>query len=129
MARPDAAGRAFLALLACAEEGLSASRFAEYLSLGQMPDGDEWVSPAGWERLLVDASVIGGCERWERRLAGHRAELLERYTKAEDEDEREHLRRRIDQAEALERFALPIDRAARGPARRRRLGRMEPAPG
>ena len=35
--RPDPAGRAFLALLACADEGLSARRFAEYLSLGQVP--------------------------------------------------------------------------------------------
>ena len=36
-ARPDPAGRAFLALLACAGDGCSASRFAEYLSLGQLP--------------------------------------------------------------------------------------------
>ena len=36
--RPHPAGRAFLALLACAAEGLSASRFAEYLSLGQLPE-------------------------------------------------------------------------------------------
>ena len=36
-ARPDPAGRAFLALLACAAEKCSASRFAEYLSLGQVP--------------------------------------------------------------------------------------------
>lgn len=35
--RPDPAGRAFLALLACAAESLSARRFAEYLSLGQVP--------------------------------------------------------------------------------------------
>jgi ATP-dependent helicase/nuclease subunit B len=35
--RPDPAGRAFLALLASAVEGLSARRFAEYLSLGQVP--------------------------------------------------------------------------------------------
>jgi len=35
--RPDPAGRAFLALLACADEQLSARRFAEYLSLGQVP--------------------------------------------------------------------------------------------
>ncbi|MGE3509491.1 MAG: PD-(D/E)XK nuclease family protein [Vicinamibacterales bacterium] len=35
--RPDPAGRAFLALLACATEGLSARRFDEYLSLGQVP--------------------------------------------------------------------------------------------
>jgi CRISPR/Cas system-associated exonuclease Cas4 (RecB family) len=35
--RPHPAGRAFLALLACAAEQLSAARFAEYLSLGQVP--------------------------------------------------------------------------------------------
>jgi CRISPR/Cas system-associated exonuclease Cas4 (RecB family) len=35
--RPDPAGRAFLALLSCACEGLSARRFDEYLSLGQVP--------------------------------------------------------------------------------------------
>src|SRR5262249_48371588 len=38
--RPHPAGRAFLALLACAAEHLSASRFAEYLSLGQVPNLD-----------------------------------------------------------------------------------------
>lgn len=56
--RPDPAGRAFFALLRCALEGLSARRFAEYLSLGQVPDaaaggvppaaadrGDRWVQP------------------------------------------------------------------------------------
>ncbi len=36
--RPDPAGRAFIALLSCAAEGLSAKRFDEYLSLGQVPD-------------------------------------------------------------------------------------------
>jgi CRISPR/Cas system-associated exonuclease Cas4 (RecB family) len=35
--RPDPSGRAFLVLLACASEGLSARRFAEYLSFGQVP--------------------------------------------------------------------------------------------
>src|SRR5262245_32742414 len=39
--RPHPAGRAFLALLACAAEHLSASRFAEYMSLGQVPRFDE----------------------------------------------------------------------------------------
>ncbi len=38
--RPHPAGRAFLALLGCAVEGLSARRFAEYLSLGQIPGSD-----------------------------------------------------------------------------------------
>ena len=36
--RPHPAGRAFLTLLACAADGLSVRRFAEYLSLGQVPD-------------------------------------------------------------------------------------------
>ncbi len=35
--RPDPSGRALLALLDCALEKLSARRFAEYLSLGQVP--------------------------------------------------------------------------------------------
>jgi ATP-dependent helicase/nuclease subunit B len=35
--RPHPAGRAFLSLLACALDNLSARRFAEYLSLGQVP--------------------------------------------------------------------------------------------
>jgi hypothetical protein len=38
MMRPDPSGRAFLALLACAGEGLSTRRFSEYLSLGAVPD-------------------------------------------------------------------------------------------
>ncbi len=35
--RPDPSGRALLALLACAGDGLSARRFAEYLSFAQVP--------------------------------------------------------------------------------------------
>ena len=38
--RPHPAGRAFLAILACACEKLSARRFAEYLSLAQVPPLD-----------------------------------------------------------------------------------------
>ncbi len=131
---PDPAGRAFLALLGCAREGLSARRFAEYLSLGELPDatsdgepppappeGEHFVAPdeelvpevvaeamarartpeapepgaahraprpesapvvegtlrapRRWEQLIVDAAVIGGRERWERRLAGLAREL------------------------------------------------------
>ncbi len=36
--RPDPAGRAFVALLSCGVDGLSAKRFDEYLSLGQVPE-------------------------------------------------------------------------------------------
>jgi RecB family exonuclease len=149
--RPDPAGRAFLALLACAAEGLSASRFAEYLSLGEAPDPDPsgapppveevpWVEPgtddqlvfkslvpapgaapsieagetlpvpAAWERLLVDAAVIGGRDRWRRRLEGLRQELLLRLHHAEDQEdaETEYLERQIARLDSLARFALPI---------------------
>src|SRR5260370_30311496 len=43
--RPDPSGRAFLALLDCALEGLSGRRFAEYLSLGQVPPLDAVGAP------------------------------------------------------------------------------------
>src|SRR2546427_2691472 len=124
--RPNPGGRALLALLACASERLSASRFSEYLSLGQMPDPQKpgeppaetpWIPPQGelyadlsspevqppaedvsnsgtdaespviagtlrspryWERLLVDAAVIGGFERWGRRLPGFGREIRKR---------------------------------------------------
>ena len=116
--RPDVAGRSFLALLHCAEERLSASRFAEYLSLGQMPEDEEPRTPAAWERLLVDAAVIGGPDRWEARLDGLREEFHRRYREEEDEGERERLERRIVSVENLRAFALPvIDRLAALPER------------
>ena len=151
-ARPDPAGRAFLALLACASDGCSASRFAEYLSLGQLPPADQngapikpspqWVPPddeilanfpsappapdrdppadsgdettlsvpIGWEKLLVDAAVIGGHQRWARRLRGLRAELQAqlRDLDRDDQSHRPHIERRIDQLTRLEHFALPL---------------------
>jgi CRISPR/Cas system-associated exonuclease Cas4 (RecB family) len=152
-ARPDPAGHAFLALLACAGEGCSASRFAEYLSLGQLPLVDEngapvkrppqWVPPDdevlanfqstppgwensppevessdeitlavpnGWEKLLVDAAVIGGHGRWARRLRGLRAELQAqlRDLDKEDESHRAHIERRVEQLARLEHFTLPL---------------------
>jgi hypothetical protein len=53
--RPHPAGRAFLALLGCAVEKLSARRFAEYLSLGQVPQVDV---PAPGLPAPVSAVVI-----------------------------------------------------------------------
>jgi CRISPR/Cas system-associated exonuclease Cas4 (RecB family) len=176
--KPDAAGRAMLALLACAADGLSARRFAEYLSLGQVPDeqadgappaapppgdrvappdeetlgallgetatalddrarldqeeGEEATgqtlppavaeedraaafgtlrAPRHWERLLVDAAVIGGKERWEKRLAGLHAKLaldLEAYVKKAEEALEGAVRRDLAALESLRRFALPI---------------------
>ncbi len=65
--RPEPAGRAFASLLACAAENLSARRFAEYLSLGELPDAtpdgapppsltaaERWVAP---DEELVTAAV------------------------------------------------------------------------
>ncbi len=160
--RPDPAGRAFLSLLACADQRLSATAFAEYLSLGQVPgleadgharhqevpwveasdDGGQFVFksvvevavdpaeeaydpeedgegpvfagtlpvPYRWERLLVDASVVGGTDRWRRRLAGleHELELRAREVDPEDEHRRLGIEARLEQLRTLERFALPL---------------------
>jgi ATP-dependent helicase/nuclease subunit B len=176
--RPDPAGRAFLALLACAAEGLSARRFAEYLSLAQVPDatpdggpppalepearfvpadeelvpeaiGDALARAAGaeaapreelpvgdpdasavtsgtlraprrWEQLLVEASVIGGRERWERRLAGLARELELQLDEVDagDEGASAHIERQRADLTSLRSYALPLLDALAGlPAR------------
>ena len=66
---PDPAGRAFLALLACAAEQLSARRFSEYLSLGQVPSPDpqgapptdrgRWVPPSEGDEVLPASALPG----------------------------------------------------------------------
>ncbi len=165
--KPDPSGRALLALLACADEGLSATRFSEYLSLGELPRAeasggpppawpsqetrvvadDEIMSPqaattiaaaaleleeeteasdagdaddapviAGsirapklWERMLVDAAVIGGLDRWEARLKGYRAELLARMKEEASEEARvQLLTRELRALDVLRAFALPL---------------------
>jgi hypothetical protein len=159
-ARPDPAGRAFLALLACAAQGLSAARFAEYLSLGEVPDATEagsppapqpeaerWVpaddelfsdaitetappeesgtetwqpdgrpvvagtlrAPRLWERLIVDAAVIGGLDRWNRRLDGLRAELRMGLGELDPDDARAvGVRHSQEALEGLRAYALPL---------------------
>ncbi|MEQ9503698.1 MAG: PD-(D/E)XK nuclease family protein [Deltaproteobacteria bacterium] len=148
--RPDPSGRALLALLSCAAEGLSASRFAEYLSLGRTPEVDAagapveqptpWVPPKEdgqlvfftsaapppaptppaerrpidvpvyWEKLLVDAAVIGGRERWARRLGGLARELkLQIQRLGEDAGTRRRKKEQdLEQVENLTAFALPL---------------------
>ena len=162
--RPAPVGRAFLALLDCAAEELSASRFAEYLSLGQLPDLNEDGEPATppekpwsppqhelappppegysepvqlalfaapervaepeklaaiegtlrapwrWERLLVDAAVIGGRDRWERRLSGLAREIQARLDEVDDPggSEAATLERQLEDLEHLKVFALPV---------------------
>jgi RecB family exonuclease len=161
--RPDPAGRAFCALLKCAAEGLSAQRFAEYLSLGQVPDatpggtppeaapgGDRWFSPDSdfvpqsstrevterlppvpaaadsndevpvrdgqlraprrWERLLVEAAVIGGRGRWRRRIDGLASDLRLRLSEVAEEDETRAatLSRTLEDLAAFAGYALPL---------------------
>jgi len=167
--RPHPAGRAFAALLACADESLSARRFAEYLSLAQVPDADappppvaadRWVAPddelipaavaaalhadepadttveearssepesaavsAGslraprhWEKLIVDAAVIGGRERWERRLNGLRNERRLDLGALDDGDavDAERLQRDLAALDSLQEFAMPLLSALQG---------------
>ena len=166
-ARPDPSGRAFLALLDCALEGLSARRFAEYLSLGQVPPLDAagappvdravWTAPedetlgpaaepapaasleAGlpdvsdsqepdaddhpvvdgtlrapwrWEQLLVESAVIGGKDRWSRRLAGLEAEYRARLARFREEEADSPrvaaIERDLANLEHLRRFAVPV---------------------
>jgi len=163
--RPDPGGRAFYALLKCAAEGLSAHRFAEYLSLGQVPDaapggappeaaprGDRWIAadsvfvpqyvtdeageqarpaetdtgtprvdeapvtdgrlraPRRWERLLVEAAVIGGRDRWRRRIHGLGNELRLRLSELGEEDEAQAamLSRTLDDLAAFAGYTIPL---------------------
>ncbi|GAB4209924.1 MAG: hypothetical protein OHK0013_29900 [Sandaracinaceae bacterium] len=68
-------------------------------------------APRRWERLLVDASVIGGGPaRWRRRLEGLRRELEGALADEADPDgpEARRARSRITDLERLEAFALPL---------------------
>jgi hypothetical protein len=56
--RPHPAGRAFLAVLSCAVERLSAVRFAEYLSLAQVPDAAA-AAHAGETPVAADDLIAG----------------------------------------------------------------------
>ncbi len=131
---PEASGRAMMALLACAAEGLSARRFAEYLTIEEAPGESADSSPEAapgasvveedradvfgslrtpryWERLLVDAAVLSGHERWRSRLDGLHAKLsedLEAYMKKADDALADAARRDRSALEALRTFALPL---------------------
>jgi CRISPR/Cas system-associated exonuclease Cas4 (RecB family) len=204
--RPDPAGRAFIALLACAADRLSARKFAEYLSLGEVadaeasgtpppakPSAERWFppdeellpeaiarasdatrteddeeddeadlvptavavpadgasetenaaapfaaattssgastaasspsasasdatafgtlrAPRLWERLLVDAAVIGGLDRWDRRLTGLRRELELDLDALRDPEHpmASRIGRDIEALDDLRRYALPL---------------------
>jgi ATP-dependent helicase/nuclease subunit B len=164
--RPDPSGKAFCVLLHCAAEGLSARRFAEYLSLGQVPDAtaagtppeaaprsDRWVTPDAelvpsplaetlsdqaapatsdihsvgatdaapvidgqlrapwrWERLLVEAAVIGGRQRWLARIEGLAKDLRNRFDELAEEDEARAaiIKRTAEDLQAFAAYALPL---------------------
>ena len=165
--RPDPTGRAFLAILSCATEKFSAKRFAEYLSLAQVPSLDDsgkapvrsgdWVAsrddvfgvlserapdepdnnggdgdqrsatnmsgdqavvagalraPWKWESLLVESAVIGGSDRWARRLNGLTAEyelkIRELTSEQPDSPRIARLERERQNLAHLRGFALPL---------------------
>ena len=167
--RPDPAGRAFLAILSCAVDNFSARRFAEYLSLAQVPsleDSDQasggsgrviWLAsrddvfgvlserapdeaedshaddeqattvnlggdqavvagtlraPWKWESLLVESAVIGGSDRWARRLDGLAAEydlkVRELISDQPDSPRIARLQRERENLLHLRAFALPL---------------------
>ena len=114
--RPDPAGRAFLALLRCRAEDFSALRFAEYVSIGEVPDPADGEEPRRvprrWEDLLVEAAVVGGLDRWERRLHGLAAELDLKRAALADENPDDPRIERIDRSLAnlacLRDYALPL---------------------
>jgi ATP-dependent helicase/nuclease subunit B len=58
-ARPDPGGRAMLVLLACAAEKFSARRWAEYLSLAQVPDHALQEQPGGESRFVPPELEFG----------------------------------------------------------------------
>jgi ATP-dependent helicase/DNAse subunit B len=167
--RPDPTGRAFLAILSCATENFSAKRFAEYLSLAQVPSLDDsgkaqagsrhstWVAsrddvfgvlservpdesddgsgddeqtfaihsngdqavvagalraPWKWETLLVESAVIGGSDRWARRLNGLASEyelkIRELTAKEPDSPRIRRLERERRNLVHFRGFALPL---------------------
>ena len=76
-------------------------------------------APARWERLIVDSAVIGGKDRWSRRIEGLANELQLRIQEAAPEEEAlvASIRRQLDDLKALRDFALPlIDRLSKFPS-------------
>lgn len=65
--------------------------------------------PRHWESLLVDAAVIGGIDRWARRLDGLDANLAREASSLDaDDPTRGQLERRRDELCRLRTFALPL---------------------
>ena len=81
--RPDPTGRAFVALLSCAVDGLSAKRFDEYLSLGQVPQvADKAAAPA----IVRPLDDVFSYDRMDAaaELAGEPAQEGEPFRRADE---------------------------------------------
>jgi hypothetical protein len=67
-------------------------------------------TPRRWEQLLVDSAVIGGLERWKRRLDGLSNELALDLEEIDDPEDgaAEVLRRRLKELASLRAYALPL---------------------
>jgi len=114
-------GRAFALLLSCAQHGLSAARFAEYLSLGVLPKSlvpqsslanselEATSSPRHWEKWLMPGALSAGRAHWQRRLHGVLAQWQSELDNLpEDAPQRETLERQKRALSELEAFASPV---------------------
>src|SRR5262249_49136253 len=72
--------------------------------------GKELRVPQHWERLLVDAAVIGGRDRWRQRLDGLDRELEKQLEEVRSEDEPRiaRIERQRERLQHLRTFALPL---------------------
>jgi ATP-dependent helicase/nuclease subunit B len=61
--------------------------------------------PRRWEALLVNAAVVGGADRWRRRLAGLEQELEHQAAQADDSGSAQ---RNLTALRSLAAFALPL---------------------
>jgi ATP-dependent helicase/nuclease subunit B len=67
-------------------------------------------APRRWERFLVEAAVIGGQDRWRRRIDGLAKELRRKLVELVDEDEARaaSVARTLEDLEAFAGYALPL---------------------
>src|SRR6202040_151018 len=67
-------------------------------------------APWRWEKLLVESAVIGGRDRWVRRLSGVEAELRRKRDALDDDEEnwRASIDRQLVDLGHLKTVAMPI---------------------
>ncbi|HEY9501013.1 MAG TPA: PD-(D/E)XK nuclease family protein, partial [Pyrinomonadaceae bacterium] len=67
-------------------------------------------APSQWEKLLVESAVIGGKDRWARRLKGLENELKLRLEEVSPEEEAqvESIKKQLRDLTSLSQYALPL---------------------